>query len=253
MRVTVVGSSCSIPRSGRACSSYLVEDRDVAISLDYGTGAFASMRRHTDYDRLDAIVISHMHADHFLDLIPLRYAIRYGNRRVGRMPLWMPPGGVAMLRSLVAAFASEGSGDFIDDVFDIREYDPDTPLEIGGGRLRFARTTHFVPSYAVRYERGEQSITYSADTAPDDRVVTLARGTDLFLCEATLREHDVEEGPRGHCSAAEAAGMAQSAGAKRLALTHYSEEATDVDLAASARTIFTGEVLVADDHAVLQI
>jgi ribonuclease BN (tRNA processing enzyme) len=244
-----------VPRVDRACSAYLIEDGDFSLSLDFGTGAFANMRRYVDYDKLDAIVISHMHADHFLDLIPLRYALRYGSkRRPGRLPLWMPPGGVAMLRAMTDVFAGEGNGDFLDEAFDLAEFDPEQPLPLGHGRLRFAPTTHFITSFAIRYERNGTSITYSADTAPDQRVVELARGTDLFLCEATLLADEQEHGGvRGHSSAKEAAQMAADAGAKRLVLTHYSQDATSIDLAEGARTIYPGKISVADDHTVIDV
>lgn len=226
----------------------------MALALDFGTGAFANIRSYADYDRLDAIVISHMHADHFLDLIPLRYAIKYGSKRRSRkLPLWMPPGGIGMFRQLVAAFASEGNGDFIDECFDIREYDPKKALRIGDGALRFAATTHYVPSYAIRYERDGVAMTYSADTAPDDRVIELARGSDLFLCEATLLLDDHEPGVRGHCTGAEAATMAAGANVRRLVLTHYSQDATEKDLIGATRGIFTGNVQVADDHDILHL
>jgi ribonuclease BN (tRNA processing enzyme) len=255
LRITVAGSSCSVPRIDRACSAYLLEDEDFAFSLDFGTGAFANMRRYADYDRLDAIVISHMHADHFLDLIPLRYAVRYGSkRRAGRLPVWMPPGGIAMLRSMTDAFGNEGHGDFLDAAFQLAEFDPTRPLPIGPGRLHFAPTTHYIPSFAIRYESNGRSITYSADTAPDERVIALARETDLFLCEATLLAGESEIGGiRGHSSAAEAAQMASSAHARRLVLTHYAEDATSHDLDGAARDIFTGDIVVADDHTRINV
>jgi ribonuclease BN (tRNA processing enzyme) len=232
----------------------LLRDDALAVALDFGTGAFANIRTYADYDRLDAIVISHMHADHFLDLVPLRYAIKYGSRRrANRLPLWMPPGGVETLRVLVSAFASEGNGDFLDECFDVREFDPAKTLPLGEGKLRFAATTHYVPSYAIRYERNGTAMTYSADTAPDDRVIELATGSDLFLCEATLLSDDVEPGARGHCTGAEAATMAAGAKVRRLVLTHYSQEATEKDLVGAARGIYTGDVQVADDHDILEI
>jgi len=244
-----------VPRIDRACSAYLVEDGGFAFSLDFGTGAFANIRRYVDYDKLDAVVISHMHADHFLDLIPLRYAIRYGSkRRADRLPVWMPPGGIEMLRSMTSVFTGGGDGDFLDEAFALEEFDPAAPLALGSGRLRFAPTTHFVTAFAIRYERNGTSITYSADTAPDQRVVELARGTDLFLCEATLLPHEVENGGiRGHSSAKEAAQMAADAGVARLVLTHYSQDAALADLVDGAASIYKGEIAIADDHHVLDV
>ena len=193
-RLTIAGSSASIPRPDRACSSYLVDDGETPIVLDLGTGALANLRRYADYDRLSAVVISHMHADHFIDLIPLRYALRYGSRRrANKLPVHLPPGGLAMLRTLVSAFANEG-GEFLSDVFEIGEYDPSAPLLIDGATLRFAPTSHYIPAFAVRWDRHGASVTYSADTAPDQRVVELARESDVFLCEATLRVGEAEPG-----------------------------------------------------------
>ena len=249
-----MGSSSSIPRPDRACSSYLVQDAEASVVLDLGTGAFANLRRHVDYDRLDAIVISHMHADHFIDLIPLRYALCYGTfRRKRKLPLYLPPDGERMLHQLVGAFADEGGGDFITEVYDVRTYDPAATLAIGGGTFSFALTSHYIPAFAIRYDRNGQSLTYSADTAPEERIVALARGCDLFVCESTLLADDVERGMRGHSSGREAGQMAQAAGVGRLVLTHYAECATARDLDESAREYFDGDILVADDHQVLEI
>ena len=244
----VAGSSCSIPRPARACSSYLVDDGETPLALDLGTGALANLRRHVDYDRLGAVVISHMHADHFIDLIPLRYALRYGARpRAGKLPVYLPPGGLAMLERLCATFASEG-GDFLNDVFTLHEYDPAATLRLGAATLRFAHTAHYIPAFAMRWERDDASVVYSADTAPDPRVVALARGAGVFVCEATLLHGQTETGMRGHSSAADAALMAREAGVQRLVLTHYSESSTAADLDDPAREIFRGDVAVADDH-----
>jgi ribonuclease BN (tRNA processing enzyme) len=246
--LTVAGSSCSIPRPDRACSSYLVDDGETPIVLDLGTGAFANLRRYVDYDRLGAVVISHMHADHFLDLIPLRYALRYGPRqRARKLPVYLPPGGLATLKTLVSAFADEG-GDFLSDVFALDEYDPAATLAIEGATLRFAHTAHYVPAFAIRWDEGGASLTYSADTAPDERVVELARESDVFLCEATLLHGEVEAGMRGHSSARDAAEMARAAGVRQLILTHYGGESTSRDLDEAARAVYHGEIVVADDH-----
>ncbi len=249
-----MGSSSSIPRPGRACSSYLVQDDAASIVLDLGSGAFANLRRHVDYDRLDAVVITHMHADHFLDLIPLRYALCYGSfRRKRKLPLYLPPEGEGMLRQLVSSFADEGGGDFIAEVFDVQTYDPAGTLAIGGGELRFALTSHYIPAYAVRYERGGLGLTYSSDTAPEPRVSELARDCDTFVCESTLLADDIERGMRGHSSAGEAGQMAHAARVRHLVLTHYSEAATARDLDESAREFFSGDVSVADDHSVFEV
>ena len=221
--------------------------------LDLGTGAFARVRRYAGEERIAAVVISHMHADHFIDLIPLRYALRYGVRgRRGKLPVYLPPGGLATLRAITSALPREG-GDFLSDVFELAEYDPSQPLAIGAATLRFAPTVHYIPAFAMRWERDGASVTYSADTAPSDTVVALAREAGVFVCEATLRRGAREPGMRGHSSAEEAAAMARAAGVRRLLLTHYGEDSTHDDLDIAAREKFDGTIVVADDHAIVEL
>ncbi len=254
LRLTVLGSSGSVPRPGRACSAYMVEGNGVSILLDMGTGALANLRHFSDYDQLDAVVISHMHADHFLDVIPLRYALKYGRLRPkGRVPLYLPVGGEQMLRTIVSTFASEGPADFLSEVFDVRTYGPEEEVRIGDARLTFTATQHYIPSFAVRVGLDGSSMTYSADTAPDDRVVRLADGCNLFLCEASLLPGETEGGSvRGHSSAAEAATMAQRAGVERLVLTHYSSDTTPDQLLFEAKKSFDGAIRIADDNILIE-
>jgi ribonuclease BN (tRNA processing enzyme) len=224
----------------------LLRTGEASVLLDLGSGALGNLRLTIDYPQIDAVIVSHMHADHFLDVIPLRYGLKYGpSLRKSRMALWLPPAGTEMLRSLCAAFAPETPADFLDEVFEVREYDPAQPLRINDLLLRFAKTRHYIDTYAMRAEREHASIVYSGDTAPCDAVVELARGCSLFLCEATLGLGG-EDGQRGHLSAAEAGELADRARVARLMLTHYSAEAPQ-QLVQAAQRKFPGPVSVADD------
>ncbi len=252
--MTVVGSSCSIPRPNRACSSYLFEGGGRAIVADLGTGSFAKLIAFRAAEAIDAVVISHMHADHFIDLVAMRYALKYGDRTNDRrVPLYLPPGGDSTLRALVGAFAKESHHDFIGEVFDVRAYDPSGTLALGDATLRFAPTSHYVPTYAIRCDVGRASVTYSSDTAPDENVAVLARETSAFLCEATLAPEGEAELPRGHLSAREAGALAARASVRRLVLTHYPATADPARLHAHASANFAGEIVVADDGLVLAL
>lgn len=236
-----------MPRPGRACSSYLLQTDESAVLLDLGSGAFANLGLALDYPRLDAVIVSHMHADHFLDLVPLRYGLTYGPLlRESRLPVWLPPGGTRILRQLCDAFDSEGTGDFLNGVFALGEYDPSQTLIVEDVALRFAPALHFVNAFAIRAENSGAAITYSGDTAPCDAVVELARGSALFLCEASLGL-GTEEGTRGHSSATEAGEMARRAGVGRLALTHYFSTCEPDELMNAAGATFGGPVWVVDD------
>jgi ribonuclease BN (tRNA processing enzyme) len=253
IRMRVIGSSPSVQRPGRACSCYLLRTRDSSVLFDMGSGSLGNLHAAIDYPQLDAVVISHMHADHFLDLIPLRYGLKYGPLlRDGRMPIFLPPGGEEMLRTLCGAFPSEGPHDFLDEVFSVHEYDPARPLEINDLRLTFKQTRHYIDTYSIRAEHGSASVTYSADSAPCDAVIEHAKNCSLFLCEATLGL-GVEEGMRGHSSAEEAGEMAQRAGVHRLVLTHYGTTYAPDELEEAAQSAFSGHVSMADDGIELSV
>lgn len=237
-----------MPRPGGASSAYLVRSATTAILLDAGTGSFAKLASAIDYRHLAAIVISHMHADHFFDLVPFRYTLKYAHpASERRLPLWLPPGGRERLQALRRAVSVDAAESFFETVFDVEEYDPNEPLIAGDVTLRFRRTRHYVDAYAVRAECAGASITYSADTAPCDAVVELARGTAVFLCEAGFGLDQEEAARRGHCSAEEAGEMAQRAGVSQLILTHYPAAFDPAALVDAAKRRFSGAVLAAQD------
>ncbi len=102
-----------MPRPGGASSSYLIQTSNAAVLIDVGSGSLGKLQLFTEYARLDAILISHMHADHFFDLVPLRYGLKYGDvSRAQRLPLWLPPGGRGALEALRRAVATDAPADF---------------------------------------------------------------------------------------------------------------------------------------------
>ncbi|MDE2572654.1 MAG: MBL fold metallo-hydrolase [bacterium] len=255
LRLTVLGSSPAVPNPGRACSSYLVESNADRVVLDMGTGAFANLRCHVSYTAVSAIAISHMHADHFIDVVPYRYALKYGDERPKtRLPLLLPPGGEPLLRAMVAAFAREGSaGDFLDESFAVGTYDTQHARRVGDLEMRFAPTRHYIPAYAMRVSHGGRTLVFSADTAPSEGLVEFARGADVLLCEATLEPGFEEIGERGHSTPAEAGAMAQQAGIERLVITHYSQHVGAEAIRADASRSFAGEIILAHDHLKLDV
>lgn len=244
-RLFIAGSSSAVPRPGRANSGYLFDAGGCRIAIDFGTGAFSRLREQLEPTQLDAIVISHMHADHFFDIVPLRYALRYEMERAQPLPIYLPPGGIDVVNTIGNPLKE--SPDFYDGVFAMREYSPDETLHIGNCSIRFAPTVHYIPAYAMRIEAGSVVFGYSADTAPCDAVPELVRDAALFLCEAALGAHGKEHGQRGHLNAGEAGEMAQRAGVRRLVLTHYSAKAEPQALAEAAAAAFSGKIAVADD------
>jgi ribonuclease BN (tRNA processing enzyme) len=198
-----------------------------------------------DPSRLDAIVVSHMHADHFFDIVPLRYALRYEMPRQERLPVFLPPKGMRTLRAAGTSLSTRA--EFFDTVFELCEYTPKQPLTVKSCTIRFAPAVHYIPAYAMRIETVDAVLGYSADTAPCDSVPDLVSDADLFLCEASLGAGGKESNRRGHLNAAEAGELAKRARVKQLVLTHYSAAVDPNDLRAGAGRAFGGPIAVADD------
>ena len=250
LQLIVLGGSAAWPNPGQGCSSYLVRDEASQILIDCGPDTLHELRRQADYTALDAIVISHCHADHILDLVPYRYGLIYGPRRPEqRIPLWLPPGGRDRLDMLGDAFDGQGEPylSFWEDAFDIEEFDPAATLAIGALSLRFAATQHYVECYAVRVDDEHGSaIGYSSDTGRISPLLELFQGAGVLVVEATLEGHgDVPKIERGHLTPEEAGQLATRAGAQRLIVTHLWSERPDDDVLGRASQHFGGPIEIA--------
>ena len=263
MQVIVLGKSPSWQDAAGACSGYLVQQGDLKLLLDCGNGVFSKLRSAVDYRSIGEVLISHLHADHFLDLIPFSYALanaaRTGRPSNGagepgavhaRPSLRVPAGGHEMLRRIVGSW---GSADLIDDAFEITEYAPDDELQLGPLHVRFREVPHyFIRSHAVELQTGGTRFVFGADCAPNKALVEFASDADLLMVEATLPEP--EPGPdRGHMTPSEAGEHGAAAHARRLVLTHYSDEMDHSWAAAEAAQSYGGAVELAHEGAVYEV
>jgi ribonuclease BN (tRNA processing enzyme) len=243
VRITVLGKSPSWPDAGGACSGYLVEDGDTCLLLDCGSGVFGKLREVRDYATVDAVVVSHMHADHFFDLVPYASALSYGPRRHAAAPeLLLPPGGSAVVRAITEAGSQPC---VVEEAFRTREYDIAAGDDVGTLQLRFQPVPHFIPANAVELSAGAGRFTFGADHGPSDELCEFARDSDLLMLEATLAEPAEPTDRHGHLTAAEAGEHAARAGARRLVLTHISDELDADQALAAARRAYAGPVEIA--------
>jgi ribonuclease BN (tRNA processing enzyme) len=248
VQITVLGKSPAWQDANGACSGYLVEEAGTTLLLDCGNGVFAKLRAQREFADVDAVVVSHLHADHFLDLIPFAYALLYAPRRRPTQPhLHGPPGARAAFRQVTGAF---NTPDLIEDAFTLEEYSPDSVLEIGPLQVRFHAVPHYVPTWAVEVRSTVTGgrLTYSADCRPNDELVAFARDTDLLMIEAAL-PHPEPDGPRGHLTPAEAGEHGRRAGARRLVVTHYAQELGPEWVRAQAAQTYGDAVEVAHEGA----
>jgi ribonuclease BN (tRNA processing enzyme) len=214
VKLTVVGCSGSGPGPDSAASCYLVEHDGFRLVLDLGSGAFGPLQGVIDPADIDAIFLSHMHADHCLDIAPFVVWHRYSRQaRRPRVPLYAPVGADQRL-----AWAYDDEGDPLTDVFDFVYVGPGT-FAFGPFQVRTARTAHPVECNAIRLEAGGRTLVYTGDTGPCAGVVELARNADVLLAEAAHPE--VEGLPANlHLTGRQAGEHALSAGVRRLLLTH---------------------------------
>lgn len=252
MRVTVLGKSPSWQDAGGACSGYLVQDEGTRALVDCGSGVFAKLRTVCDYGAVDAVVVSHMHADHFIDLVPYACALTYGARGGSRQPqLLLPPGGIEALSMLERGGGHE---ELMQTAFAIREYDPAQRVAVNSLSFEFAPVPHFIATHAVQVSSSEGGgrFTFGADHRFTDALDAFAANTDLLVLEATLPAPDPESS-RGHMTAAEAGEVAEACGAQRLVLTHISDECDGDHALAEARRAYPGPVEVAQEGAVYDV
>jgi ribonuclease BN (tRNA processing enzyme) len=245
-RLTILGKSPSWQDRDGACSGYLVEVAGLSLLVDCGNGVFAKLRRHADYERTDAVIVSHLHADHTLDLLPFAYALTYGQQlRSGRPSLHAPPGSRAAMRRLCGEWGPET---LVEDAFDLHEYDPGRELAIGDVRVRFQAVPHYVPSWALQLRVGEEGprLVFSGDCGPNDELAAFAQDADLLLIEATRLDPD-DEMPGMHLTAGCAGEIGRRAGVRRLVLTHYSDQLDPAVVRSQAQAAFGRDVELAGE------
>lgn len=246
MRLTVVGcASAYTRRPGLASSCYLLEDSDHAVVLDMGQGSFSELARYRVAETVDGVLVSHLHADHLVDLIPFRHYLRYDANAEGRVALYGP----GALRDRFDAFQAEQgflsplAGDGLE---------PGT-FELGGLSVEARHVTHIEDSYAYRLSstRDGVGLVYSGDCARADDLLPLLNEGDTLLCEAAFGAGP--GGGGGHITAQEGARVAAEAGVRRLILTHILDRHDGEEARRAAEEIFGAEVLLAQPGLSLDV
>jgi ribonuclease BN (tRNA processing enzyme) len=237
VRLTVLGCAGTFPGPQSPCSGYLVEHDGFRLVVDLGSGALGSLQQHVDLLDVDAVYVSHLHADHCIDLVAYSYARRYHPRGVPpRLPVYGPAGTADRICNAFEAPPRDG----LLDVFDFREV-PVGQQRIGPFDVRTARANHPVECHMLRLTAGGRSLTYSGDTGESPELVELAQGTDLLLCEASWTHSDANP-PGIHLSGKEAGEHARKAEVGALLLTHLVAWADPEVVLAEAQAAFDGPV-----------
>ena len=249
MRLTTLGGASAGPGRRQGCSGYLVDTAGTRIVLDLGPETLAELRQHAEIADLDAIVISHMHVDHMLDLFALWWGWIHNPKPLPRLlPLWLPPGGVdALLTTAMTLAGPDDVAQLSTKVFDLREYDPDETLTIGDATVQFTPTRHYIPCWAVRVSGNDgHSLVYTADNGDAAGLMPFVSGADVLVAEASLPAPPSDPNAyRGVSTAAEVATLARDTGVETLVLTHIWPEHDAEVSRAQARSVFNGRIEIA--------
>jgi ribonuclease BN (tRNA processing enzyme) len=237
VELTVLGASGSYGSpTGGPCSGYLVRAGDTTIVLDCGNGILPNLQQHVVVEDLTAVVITHIHPDHCVDLYGLFVLNRFGLERFG-LPVYAPEGVERTLGALVDDWA---------DTFDWRAIDDGDAANVDDVKLRFSRTDHPPPTYGVEVAADGKRLVYTSDTGPDWTVGAFDPGADLVLSEATYQRD--AKSVSWHLSAEEAGVGAREASARRLMITHLWPRLDPVASLGEASAAFGAEVTLAAPH-----
>ena len=236
--LTVLGSSGTYAGAQGACSGFLVRSEDTTVMLDAGPGTLGHLQQHVSLDSLDAVVLSHCHPDHWLELPVMRNAFRYVLERSG-IELYLTAETEKMAMSLC-------SGE-LEPTFSPHVITDRSQFDIGSLHFTCSATDHPVETLAVRVDHDGRSIAYSSDTGPGWSLSSLGEGIDLAVIEATYVEGSPFASPV-HLSARQAGEIARAAGAGRLALTHVLPESDVTESVVEATAAYGSTVDVATVH-----
>jgi ribonuclease BN (tRNA processing enzyme) len=234
MRVTVLGTSSPYPRPGNPCSSFLFDSGRTRILIDAGSGSLAALLANSRLEDLDAIWVSHTHADHFADLAVIFYALQYADIDRPPLPVFGPAGWEERLR----AFVSHSSSSPIEEAFVVKHLHDEEELMIGDIAFTAYEMNHDAQCFGFRATYDEKIVSFTGDTGLGSGLERLASGADLLICESG---NGLEQGATGHLTAAQAGAVATAANVGELLLTHLAgadvEECVDAARAQGAQRV----------------
>lgn len=252
MRLTIVGSSGSYPGPDSPASCYLLEADDSEgrtwrLLLDLGSGALGALHKHADPLEVDAVLLSHLHADHCLDLTGYYVMRKYHPTGAQpRIPVYGPAGTADRMARAYDLPLDPG----MHEEFDFRDWDG--PVEIGPFTVTPIPVLHPVDAFGLRVTADGVTVAYSGDTGPCSSLDDVARDADVFLAEASFRVGH-QNPPDLHLTGADGGAVAARAGVKRLLLTHVPPWHDPADSLAEAATEFDGPTELAVPGAVYDL
>jgi ribonuclease BN (tRNA processing enzyme) len=239
MRLDIVGAGPAYTdRPGATGAAYLVRHGASAVLMDLGQGSFPRLAGLLDPGDLDAVLISHLHPDHFIDLVALRHYLRWGPKATRRVRVVGPAG---LAERLDALHAETG---FSAAALDVELLAPGV-TRIGSLAIEAANVTHSASSFAFRVDNGGPGLIYSGDCGRADDLVALIRPGDVLLCEVSFGPGPVPA-EVAHLDGPMVGRLATRTGAARVLLTHLLMGFDRDQTTASVRAAYDGPVAFVD-------
>jgi ribonuclease BN (tRNA processing enzyme) len=250
VELIVLGTHGMYAGPGGATAGYLLRHDGFNLWIDLGSGTLANLQRHVGPLDVGALVVSHRHPDHLVDLFPYLYARVYGSEeRATGTPLFGPPELFDKVKMLLSGAGAEE----LETSFALHEVPPGSGFEAGPFRVRTERMAHPVPTIGLRVEAGGAVFAYTADTGPTDAIVKLAEDADLLLSESTWQEDGGPFPPDVHLTGRQAGEHAGRANARRLMLTHIKPTLDRDRTREETASAFDGEILLASEGMVVGV
>lgn len=248
MKLTVLGCWAPYPRVSGACSGYLLQEEGRNLLIETGNGVLSRLFQHIDIQELDAVILSHLHPDHIMDIYSLRHAVEAANRE-GRMkklvPLYLPTGPAEDFNR-IKTFTKAFEVHIIDELLEPKE------IKMANFTVTFIPAKHNLPAFSMSIE-GKQRLVFSGDTGYNPELVKLADHADFFLCEASGQDKDAGYLKENHLTARQAGQLAREGGVKRLMITHFYPEYVLTELQRQAQEGFGKEVELAREGATIEL
>lgn len=240
LKLTIVGCAGSFPGPDSPASCYLVEapfeGRTYRLVLDLGSGALGDLQRYCDLRDIDAIALSHLHADHCLDLTGMYVVSKYHpDGALPQIPVLAPAGTAQHLATVCGVEDPSG----LTEQFGFQDCVDGETVRFGPFAVTSRLVDHPIPAYAMRVATGTHALVYSGDTGPTETLVELAAGADLFLCEASFVE-SADNPPHLHLTGAEAGDCATRAGVARLLITHIPAWTDRAEVESDVKSTWSG-------------
>ncbi|RDI47848.1 MBL fold metallo-hydrolase [Falsibacillus pallidus] len=236
MELTIVGHWGGYPKQNEASTGYLLTHEGYHLLIDCGSAVLSQLQNYIQPEMVDAVIISHYHPDHIADIGVLQHALLI-NKFLGKNN-----------RNLSIYGHTEDDQAFrglsFRDVTKGEAYDPSQSIKIGPFTIKFLKTIHPVPCYAMCIEAGGKKLVYTADSSFQESFIPFSEKADVLLCECNFYG-EMDGSSAGHMNSRDAGNIAEKADVSKLILTHLPQFGDLTQLVDEASEIFSGEVMLA--------